>query len=257
MSFFEIQMRGKRTKRFFCVTILYTLISLGCSNEGPSNNPGKAPLTIEEAKQLKYRITLENVYFDIPVLYNYTVYSISGGWPRPSQGEIDGTSRRKVDSFMVEVLLPDMAVYDKSNATEFDVLGHGNRLRIKVNKLREDWPHYFNNAFKRLIPLDKSALVPNMLRFRDSRSTNSDVYFSSIDPKKAITMMSCYDPENSVSHKDMTSQNCSVVTVYQDKIEVTYTFSLDYLPRWKETDEKTRALLDSFIDSASTPPGKL
>lgn len=230
-------------------TIIYILSAI-VLDSGPEPEKG---LTVEEASHLKYRVRLENINFDIPVLYNYTTYSISGRWPRPTQGELDDRSRRKVNNIWIEVLLPDMDIYDKSNAAEFEVLGHGKRLRITVQKLRKKWPYYFNNAFKRLIPLDKSTLVPNMIRYRDPQSIYSDVYFNSINPDETITKIRCYAPENPVINKTMTSPNCTVDTVYNDQVEVSYTFSLDFLPRWKEIDKKVRVLLDSFVDSTNAP----
>ncbi len=190
----------------------------------------------------------------MPVLYTYFNYKTTGRrWIRPTQGEIDGTSRREVDHISVEVLLPDMAPYKESNAADFDTLGRGKRLRIDISRPRINWPYYFNNAFKRLIPLPASSVAPNMLRYRDPKSQFSDVYFSDVNPEKKITKMRCVDPQNTPFPPPPPNPICKVNTIYRDKLAIIYTFSLEYLPQWKEIDQKARALLGSLITSADTP----
>jgi len=120
----ESKTKKKRRNYLLYAIILFILIAIGRVGIYLYD---ERPLSIEEAKHLKYYVTVENVNFDVPVLYTYYNYKTTGRrWIRPTQGEIDGTSRREVDHINVEVLLPNMAPYKESNAAEFDTLGRGN-----------------------------------------------------------------------------------------------------------------------------------
>lgn len=205
------------------------------------------PMTLNELKELKFKVTVEGVNFDVPVLYHYNDAYL-GTWPTPTDDELGG-KRKKVDVLRFKALLPDLAPYNENNANEFEVLGHGKKVGIYVTKRRVNLDYYFNGAFKRLVQLPASQYVPNMYRYKDPM-TYDQIYLSQNKPTDKLIKITCNDPE--LDPRPPVSASCEVQTVYQDRYDLTLTFALEYLPQWREIDQKAQQLLDSFIASANT-----
>lgn len=203
------------------------------------------PMTLEEAKTQRFRISVEGIPFDVPVLYAHADYSYTKTWPRPPADQASGKARKEVDVIKVTALLPDLASYNETNASEFSVPGYGNKLDIYMTHYQLKWASYFENAYKRLVPLPESKDVPGMFHFRDGKQ---EVYMSHDKPTDEMIRIICdsptFDPRLPVS------PSCTVTSRYRDQFELDYTFSLLYLPQWREIDRKTRILLDSFIATA-------
>lgn len=209
-------------------------------------------MTLDELKRIKSKMTIEGVDFDVPVLYLYNGYPKNiNAWPALSQEELEG-KRRPFDVLRFEALLPNLAHRDESNVSEFEVLGHGDKVRIFMDKHRVDkWQYYFKHYFKKdLIPLPESPAVPNMYRYRDTMSDNDQVYFSDTKPSGKLIKITCDDPE--LDPRPSVSPSCEVQTVYQNHFDLKLTFALKYLPQWREIDQKVQNLLDSFVTSANT-----
>ena len=206
-------------------------------------------MTLNELKELKFKVTVEGVNFDVPVLYHYNDVYL-GTWPTPTDDELEG-KRKKVDVLRFKALLPDLAPYNENNAKEFEVLGHGKKVGIYMTKRKVNWRYYFDNFFEKdLTPLPDSTSVPNMFRYRDISANNEQVYFSANKPINKLIKITCDDPE--LDPRPPVSPSCEVQTVYQDRYDLTLTFALEYLPQWREIDQKAQQILDSFITPANT-----
>lgn len=110
----------KKWQRGLIVTLI---ISIGAIMLIPAKP--QPPLTLEQAMNLNFRVSIKGAPFDTPVNYHHTEYSYFKKWPRPPQGQIDGTERREVDYIKVTALLPDMSPYSAENAAEFEKPGGG------------------------------------------------------------------------------------------------------------------------------------
>ena len=96
---------------------------------------------LEEAKLLKYRLTLKGagLDFDVPLNYDHRAYLQNHRqWPRPPHG------RQAVDYITIHALLPDLEPYTELNAAEFEKPGWGRVIRASTTHLpRVDWFYYF------------------------------------------------------------------------------------------------------------------
>ncbi|PPC89999.1 MAG: hypothetical protein CTY34_09330, partial [Methylobacter sp.] len=111
-------------------------------------------ITLQEAKGKKYLERVENVDFDVPVLYHpITSEKQKEKWIAPS------LERTTFDAIRIKALLPDMDYYHEKNAKDFKVRGWGKTVHIMMTHYRVNWPYYFEGAYKRLIKLPESPLL--------------------------------------------------------------------------------------------------
>lgn len=233
---------GKKWKRGL-VTVL--IISIGATMLIPAKS--QPPLTLEQAMNLRFRGSVKGAPFDIPVNYHYNEYSYFKKWPRPPQGQIDGTERREVDYIKVTALLPDMAPYTAENAAEFEKPGGGKTVRILFG---EEKNLDLLNASRNREKIENSKL-PGMLQY-EALSRDQDQFYS---PDYLISI-SC---DNTPATADW-FPSCTVLSPYRYKQKIGdtaltkfyfhYHFSSDYLQQWREIDEQVQALFDRFAADA-------
>lgn len=208
----------------------------------------KKPLTLLEASQIIHHSRIEGILFDVPLLYKYHLYEKNfKHWPR-----FKDYKRYDLDGIKITAILPDMKRYSEENATEFNVSGFGNKVQVLLTPYHINWPYYFDNAFKRLIVLPESSVVPNMFHYRDPMSDNQDIYMSNEQPVRELTEIRCTNPE--LDPYPPVYPDCKVVTLYRNQFRLDYYFSLKHLKQWHEMDKKIRSLLDSFIMAAMKTP---
>lgn len=204
---------------------------------------GNETMTFEEAKQQKYAVRVENVDFDIPVLYRHGDYAHSKGWAAPSP------ERETIDAIRIVALLPDMDYYNEKTASEFMKPGHGKTVSIFMTHYRVNWPYYFANAYQRLIKLPEHPPVPDMFHYRDPMADMNEIFMSHDQPVRDLTEIICDNPE--MDPHPAPYPSCRVKTLYRDQFQLEYYFSLQYLEQWRDIDRKIKALLDSFIPTQS------
>lgn len=230
---------------FYILTLIVSaLFCASCSEE--------KTMTLNEFKQVKSKMTIEGVNFDVPILYLTGGYPKNiNAWPAPPQDELEG-KRRPFDVLKFQALLPDLAHRDENNVGAFEVLGYGDKVSIYMKKHRVDkWQYYFEHYFKKdLIPLPESSAVPNMYRYREIHVNKRQIYFSDNKPSDKLVKITCANPELDPTLPP--SPSCTVETVYRDHFDLELTFALKYLPQWREIDQKVQNLLDSFIASANS-----
>jgi hypothetical protein len=225
--------------------IAVLIISIGATMLIPAKP--QPPLTLEQAMKLNFRVSVKGAPFDIPVNYHYNEYSYFKKWPRPPQGQIDGTERREVDYIKATALLPDMAPYTAENAAEFEKPGGGKTVRILFG---EEKNLDLLNASRNREKIENSKL-PGMLQY-EALSREQDQFYS---PDYSISI-SC---DNKPAKADW-FPSCTVLSPYRYKQKIGntvptkfyfhYHFSSDYLQQWREIDEKVQALFDRFAEHA-------
>lgn len=220
---------------FFRFFLLMIILLTGCRND---------IMTIEEARHLYYAVRVENIDFNVPVLYHPLESSLDKVWEAPKP------RRETIDAIRIMALLPDMDYYNESTANEFKKLGWGKKIDVMMTHYRVNWPYYFNGAYRRLVKLPENQLVPGMFHFRDPMSDMEDIYLSHDQPIRELTRVRCANPK--LDPEPAPSPSCKVTTLYRNQFQLEYTFSLGYLEQWRDIDHKVKALLDSFISGNSS-----
>jgi hypothetical protein len=214
---------------------LITLLLTGCGNE---------VMTLAEAKHQKYAVRVENVDFDVPLLYHRPSHPHRDEWAAPAAG------RKTIDAIRIVALLPDMDYYNEKTASEFKKRGYGKTVSIFMTHYRVNWPYYFNGAYKRLVKLPEHPLVPGMFHYRDPMSDMMDIFLSHDQPVRDLARIRCGNPE--LDPRPAPSPSCRVTTLYRNQFQLEYYFSLQYLEQWRDIDRKVKALLGSFIPNHPT-----
>jgi hypothetical protein len=216
--------------RIFVCGFLIVMLLTGCGND---------VMTLQQAKNQHYAVRVENVDFDVPLLYHPHDHAHGKGWTPPDTG------RKTIDAIRIVALLPDMDFYNEKTASEFMEPGNGKKVRIFMTHFRVNWPYYFNGAYKRLIKLPEHPLVPGMFHYRDPMADMRDIFMSHDQPVREVTRIICENPE--LDPHPAPSPSCGVTTIYRNQFQLEYHFSLQYLEQWRDIDYKVKALLDSFI----------
>lgn len=207
----------------------------------------QTPLTLEQAKNLSFRVSVKGIPFDIPVNYHYNEYSYFKKWPQPTQGEIDGTERKSVDVIKVTALLPDMAPYTSENAAEFEKRGGGSTVSILFQE--RGTLDLLNKA--RGLEKIENLKLPGMLQY-EARSRYKDEFFS---PDYSINIRCDNKPASAdyFPHCDVLSpyrHKSKTGDIVQPEFYFDYSFPVEYLPQWREIGEQVQALFDRFAASA-------
>ena len=197
------------------------------------------PLTLEQAKTYKFRITVNGVPFDIPVNYAYSDYAYNKRWPVPTKKELEGKGRRKVDTIKVLVVLPEFEPYSENNSKAFEGPGWDKQVLIYLTNQRNVWEYYFKHAVPNLKNLPPDPKVPGMHRYHDA-ATNRTIYLSHDRPSANLVRIICIDP------RDVPSPSCNVDTSYLGLFDLKITFSLRHLESWRSIEQRTKLVMDSF-----------
>lgn len=225
--------------------IAILIISIGAAMLIPAKS--QPPLTLEQAMNLRFRVSVKGAPFDIPVNYHYNEYSYFKKWPQPTQGEIDKVERKQVDNIKVTGLLPDMAPYTAVNAAEFEKPGWGKKVSILFGQEKN---LNLEASISKLEKMDNSKL-PGMMQYRGFVSWE-DRYVS---PDHLVVIDCPNEPP-----KEDWYPSCEVLRPYRYKPKIgdtnfpvfhlRYHFSRDYLQQWHEIDEQVQALFDRFAEEA-------
>lgn len=232
------------SKKWKCGLIAVLIISIGATMLIPAKP--QPPLTLEQAMNLNFRVSVKGAPFDVPVNYHYNEYSYFKKWPHPPQGQIDGTERREVDYIKVTALLPDIAPYTAENAAEFEKPGWGKTVVILFGVKGNLDLTYIRKREK----IENSKLQ-GMLQY-EAGARSDDIFIS---PDDLISIRCDNEPK-----KEGWYPSCNVRSPYRYKIKIgnavfpefyfDYTYSRDYLQQWREIDEQVQALFDRFAAEA-------
>ncbi len=227
-----------------CGGLVVLLLALSaCGEEGRE-------ISLEEAKRVRFRVSVDGVGFDIPVNYHHNEFVfLRGRWPSPPRAQVEGRERRKVDYLSFQVVFPNLEPYTEATAAEFDKVGLDRQISVSVTHLeRPNWLYYFEHVGPRLRKEAPVSELPTMRHYFDT-VTNQDVYVDHNDPKSITTRIICDRP------KPNTFPGCTTETRYKnDRFNLNHHFGLAYLSQWPEADHKLRALLDQFAKSAALNP---
>ena len=99
--------KNVRSGPIVCVFLLIVAVVILCSFI--TNFYLKKPLTLEEARQVTLRPSVEGINFDIPLLYMHHLYEKKyQRWPRHKDYK-----RYELDGIRVTAQLPDMEPYNE------------------------------------------------------------------------------------------------------------------------------------------------
>lgn len=208
----------------FYSVLLFLLF--GCAEE--------KEMPLSDILNIKMRVTVNGQNFDIPMGYAYQYKQIAGAWPIPSQDEIDGKLRRKVDSLWIQALLPALDGYSEANHRKFNTSGYGDVIRILVTKLSPLCTECVLDG--RTLPVEAR---PGVVVSMGKDKLKSDLYISMPFEKNNYFMMRCGN--RGVSQY----QSCKVDRNYGD-YNVHYSFSMKYIDNVKDVDGKVLLLIDSL-----------
>jgi hypothetical protein len=203
----------------------------------------RAPVTMEEAMNMSYRVRIGNVDFDMPVNFNSWDYRATGQWSRPSR------VRERVDYLRFNALLSDMAPYTEDNAAEYNRPGWGSRVQISMtDREKVDWVYYFNMVGPRLRQTTEPPDLPGMIHYVEV-DTGDDVYLSHDHPTSNLVRVDCRYAGA------VPFPSCKVTTRYRNgEFHLEYAFAREHIGDWREIDRKVKALLDRFADAARQHP---
>jgi len=210
------------------------------------------PVTPEEAKSLKSHITIDDVDFDVPWLYNH--------WPnkmdKPAEGLVFFDGREEATRLSFQALLPDVETHNGSNTSRFGWKNGAEIAHIRLSRRsKEIWKRRFDsNTYRSIIWLPESQMAPSMFRYKHSAkySFGKTMYINNKKLTDNLIRISCSDPTRSPSN----SSSCKMESFYHKKLIIEVTFSSEYLPKWQEIDRKIKVLLDKCLVSTNTNMNK-
>ena len=163
----------------------------------------------------------------------------------------------KQDGAGMQVILPDMKPFGADTIEEFKKPGHANKFRVLINeggivKKNEATERKIAKTYQRIRGLAKSSkernfdgLVENNTCFFTKRDKKTD-YFVGIQTDYSVIEF------RRSRHKDVPHPSCSTIRNYSRLTFLTYHFSRDHLPRWREIDATVFKLIKSFEFDANT-----
>lgn len=229
--------------------IVFFVVSQGLVISTGMTKEKQMPLSLNEAKRLKFHVSLEGVPFDVPVTYAHSEYVIFKSWPKVPKEQIEGRSRPEVDWIKITALLPNIDPYTEENSAEFDKVGWGRKVTAGLTHRRANWPYYFENFFSRLKRLPDSPDAPSMLRYLDT-ATKHEVFLSDDKPRDDLTQIICDSLD--FDSKLPPSPDCKVTTTFRGRFEFHYAFHRNYLDQWRNIDSKLKFRYEEFIHSAQS-----
>lgn len=245
---------GLKNKYWLCISILAVSLT-GCSDAGEFFHQWQqviddithkeAPISAEEAARQKFRISLEDINFDISAGYSYFHYERTKSWPKVPSNQLNGRVRKEVDYIKIIVIVPNMDGYTNENSSKFAGKGWGNKVMASIShQIPRPWQYYFGNTFLQLKKQESSPTMQGMLRFHDPLM-KQDVYLSHDYARPDLIKIQC--PDQSRPKSDKYSPSCTVTAQYRRQLNFSYTFAREHLKQWRNIDTKLRQRFDSFI----------
>jgi len=201
---------------------------------------GNQQPTLDELKLQKFKISVNGIAFDVPVLYlHHDYYPRLKKWPQPTLLNRLGL-RQAVDVMAVEALLPNMEPYTAENAETFDELGHGKKIKISITNRPWDSSHYFKDIVPRYLISNNSGIpIDGFTRYEDPFSKHI-VYLNRKSPDEGLIYAYCY------LNDDSESPVCLVQAYYKKTLGLQYYFSRKYIGDLPEVHRQVLQLIDQL-----------
>lgn len=222
--------------------------------------PQRKIISLEEAKKISFRVSMDGVNFDVPLVYNFNGYNLQlHGWGSVPQRHIDGKKRPIVDFIKIDAILPELSPVSDENLAQFEKLAWRQNMHASIAHLRP-WDSYFKYFFERLQRQPDLPKLPGMLHYYDP-SAKADIFFSHDHPTDELVRIRCVD--ESFFHGAFPI--CVVETSYSPAPEVALSksvkktvFSLryelpsQYIAQWQTIGQTLKSRFDEMVSINAT-----
>ena len=226
-----------------------------------STIPQRKVISLAEANEINFRVSMDGVNFDVPLVYNFKEYNQQlRGWGGVPQKQIEGKKRLAVDFIKIDGILPDISPLRKENLAQFEKLAWEQNMHASITHMRP-WDHYFKYFFEGLQRQPDSPELPGMLHYYDP-SGKADIFFSHDHPTDELVRIQCAD----VNFFHSVYPICIVETSYRPAPDVAISkpikrtvFSLryelpsQYIAQWRTIDQKLKSRFDQMVSINATP----
>lgn len=182
---------------------------------------------------------MDGAKFEVPLGYHYyDSVKRKGRWPRPKEGFAEA------GAIAFTALWPGMRPYSEIDKAEFETLGFGNKINVRISPRGELYPidewlarmHSGNRLEPVLSDLD------GLTRYWDNyggtdEGQGSDIYIK--DGMGAYFKLDC-------PRVQAPSPACSVMKEAGRDLQIHYSFAKAHLPAWREIDRDVENLIESF-----------
>ncbi|RFC33652.1 MAG: hypothetical protein DID91_2727702946 [Candidatus Nitrotoga sp. MKT] len=222
--------------------------------------PQRKVVNLVEANKINFRVSMDGVNFDVPLVYNFKGYSQQlRGWADVPQKQIQGKKRLVVDFIKIDAILPDISPVREENLAQFEKLTWGQNVHASITHMRP-WDHYFKYFFERLQRQPDSPELPGMLHYYDP-SGKANIFFSHDHPTDELVRIRCAD--ESFFHSAFPI--CVVETFYRPVPDAViskpinravftlrYELPSQYIAQWRTIDQKLKARFDQMASMSAT-----
>jgi hypothetical protein len=195
-----------------------------------------------ESSKAKYRV--DGRKYQVPMGYQWYVFSQYGQWPTPNDFFTD------VDSFEVAAVLPGLDAYSSRTRAEFEKRQGAGKI-VSVTVLSRERLNRglkagleFRLAFPGLKELPGDPKMSAFKLYRDRAASSPVIWFDLYVPKRqavdTVFWVQC-----------LTHVEKPVCTVYDysesmGKPQLQYYFAIEYLEKWATIRQDVHDLVDSF-----------
>ena len=225
-----------------------------------STIPQRKVINLAEAKKINIRVSMDDVNFDVPLVYNFKGYNQQlRGWGNVPQKQIEGKKRLAVDFIKIDGILPDISPLREENLAQFEKLAWGQNMHASITHMRP-WDHYFKYFFEELQRQPDSPELPGMLHYYDP-SGKADIFFSHDHPTDELVRIRCTDENFFHSAYPI----CVVETSYRPAPEgvasepikrtvfsLRYELPSQYIAQWRTIDQKLKSRFDQMVSINAT-----
>ncbi len=220
-------------------------------------------INLAEAKEINFRVSMDGVNFDVPLVYNFKGYKQQlRGWGSVQQQKIQGKRRPAVDFIKIDAMLPDLSPLREENLAQFEKLAWGQNVHASITHMRP-WDRYFEYFFEGLQRKPDLPELPGMLHYYDP-SGKADIFLSHDYPTDELIRIRCAD-EN-FFHNEFPI--CIVETSYRPAPDVvisepkkntafflTYELPSQSITQWQTIGKKLKSRFDQMVsnDAPSLP----
>ncbi|CAH1387353.1 hypothetical protein [Candidatus Nitrotoga sp. M5] len=223
--------------------------------------PQRKVISLAEAKEMNFRVSMDGVNFDVPLTYNLKGYNQQlHGWGHLSQKKINGKERPAVDFIIIDAMLPDLSPLKEENLAQFEKLAWRQNLHASITHTRP-WDQYFKYFFERLQRQPESTKLPGMLHYYDP-SDKADIFLSHAYPTDELIRIRCADesffhneiPICIIENSYHPAPNVAISEPIKGKVFfLRYELPSQYITQWQTIDKKLKSRLDQMV-SINAPP---
>ncbi|WP_173053016.1 hypothetical protein [Candidatus Nitrotoga sp. AM1P] len=222
--------------------------------------PQRKVISLEEAKKISIRVSMDGVNFDVPLIYSFNGYNPQlHGWRSVPRGQIEGKKRPIVDFIKIDAILPGLSPVSDENLAQFEKLAWRQNMHASIAHMRP-WDYYFKYFFERLQRQPDLPKLPGMLHYYDP-SAKADIFFSHDHPTDELVRIRCADENFFHSAFPI----CVVETSYSPAPEVAlsksvkktvfylrYELPSQYIAQWQPIGQKLKSRFDQMVSTNAT-----